>query len=248
MTIALVEREQSLDELAEIANFQHGQVVAALKSGVEHAIAAGEALYAVRARTPHGQWLPWLATNFVASEPTAYGYIRLAMNKEIIRELGFTSAKMALTHCFRSNLLGAGTSGGPRISEVNARGAEMRKLRKQGMSAKEIAELYGVGVNVVYTETSQGARARKVAAQRRGLAKRNAERAAWKREQRDKQMRSAGGPTAEAYSVIRRTLVPLLEAAIGAASNNESKAELNSALQRLYAVEDHIVRASKVAS
>jgi Protein of unknown function (DUF3102) len=74
----------SLPELAARIRAEHAATGEALKSSVEHSIAAGELLIEAKAKVPHGQWLPWLRDNCAISERTAQLYMRLAKNRTAI--------------------------------------------------------------------------------------------------------------------------------------------------------------------
>lgn len=75
---------------------EHDQAQQAFTSAVEHAVRCGELLTEAKAGVPHGEWLPWLAENFPASEDTAQAYMRLAANAERVRYLEVTSIRAAL--------------------------------------------------------------------------------------------------------------------------------------------------------
>jgi DNA modification methylase len=68
----------TLADLAVRINAEHSEVVRALRLGLSHAIAAGNALLEAKALLKHGQWLPWLNDNCLISERTASLYMRLA--------------------------------------------------------------------------------------------------------------------------------------------------------------------------
>lgn len=53
-----------------------------LKSGLAHAIRAGELLTEAKDTCKHGEWLPWLADNFAFTRQTASGYMRLARHRD----------------------------------------------------------------------------------------------------------------------------------------------------------------------
>jgi hypothetical protein len=74
----------SLPELAARIRAEHAATGAALKSSIDHSIAAGELLIEAKAKVPHGQWLPWLRDNCAISERTAQLYMRLAKNRTAI--------------------------------------------------------------------------------------------------------------------------------------------------------------------
>lgn len=74
----------SLADLSARIRVEHHATSAALKSSVEHAMAAGDLLIEAKELVPHGQWLPWLAENCELSERTAQLYMRTAKNREAI--------------------------------------------------------------------------------------------------------------------------------------------------------------------
>src|SRR5258706_3006884 len=74
----------SLADLAARIRAEHEATDAALKSSVEHAMAAGHLLVEAKAQLKHGQWLPWLTEHCAMSERTAQLYIRIAKNREAI--------------------------------------------------------------------------------------------------------------------------------------------------------------------
>jgi Protein of unknown function (DUF3102) len=78
-----------LDALAARANTEHKLASEAWQSGLDHAIAAGEALRAAKAQVNRGHWLNWLARHFEASVDTAEIYMRVAdpANSEHVRKL-----------------------------------------------------------------------------------------------------------------------------------------------------------------
>jgi hypothetical protein len=85
-TDAVVVR-RSLDQLATEARDAHAAVEAHLLSAVACAIRAGEALTEAKGRLPHGEWLPWLRSNFPGSARTAQSYMKLAQNAQRVAHL-----------------------------------------------------------------------------------------------------------------------------------------------------------------
>src|SRR5712671_939062 len=57
---ATVIGSNSLPELAARIRAEHAATGEALKSSIDHSIAAGELLIEAKAKVPHGEWLPWL--------------------------------------------------------------------------------------------------------------------------------------------------------------------------------------------
>jgi hypothetical protein len=71
---------------------EHRAFVAAVKRGLEHAIAAGHLLIKAKDRLGHGKWLPWLSDHCQVPERTAQLYMRLARHAP---ELARKSATVA---------------------------------------------------------------------------------------------------------------------------------------------------------
>jgi len=68
---------------------EHQATAAALRRGLEHAMAAGELLIEAKTLVKHGEWLPWLRDHCALSDRTARLYTRLARNRsEIDRHIG----------------------------------------------------------------------------------------------------------------------------------------------------------------
>ena len=67
-----------LATLATAINDEHRACETALRTGLSHAIRAGELLIRARSLCQHGTWLPWLHDNFEGSERLAQGYMRVA--------------------------------------------------------------------------------------------------------------------------------------------------------------------------
>jgi predicted transcriptional regulator len=73
----MVEVEKSLGKLAEEINAEHRACEAALRSGLRHAVRAGELLTEAKEQVKHGEWGTWLSANFGGSERTAQAYMRV---------------------------------------------------------------------------------------------------------------------------------------------------------------------------
>jgi phage N-6-adenine-methyltransferase len=83
-------------ECAAVANREHSLARQSGEAMIEHAILAGTALAEAKGQLVHGEWLPWLASNFDGSEDTAENYMRVAANSERVRNLGEPSLRKAL--------------------------------------------------------------------------------------------------------------------------------------------------------
>ena len=76
----------SLTDLAARIRAEHEATADALKSSVEHAMAAGDLLIEAKAQVKHGQWLPWLTEHCAMSDRTARLYMQLARHRPEIEE------------------------------------------------------------------------------------------------------------------------------------------------------------------
>jgi hypothetical protein len=70
-----------LADLARRIQAEHEAVIAAVKSGAEHAMAAGDLLIQAKAKVNHGGWQLWLKEHCAFSEGTAQLYMQLAENR-----------------------------------------------------------------------------------------------------------------------------------------------------------------------
>ena len=82
-----VSTQKRLDKLAVEINREHSKVEKYMSQAVTHAIAAGERLIEAKSLVKHGEWLPWLKSNFGGSESIAQFYMQLARNPEHVRDL-----------------------------------------------------------------------------------------------------------------------------------------------------------------
>jgi hypothetical protein len=77
----------TLSRLAAEINEEHRLCDAAMKSGLEHAIRAGELLIEAKEVRSWGNWLEWLKENFEGSVRTAQAYMQVARNRHKFMEL-----------------------------------------------------------------------------------------------------------------------------------------------------------------
>jgi len=122
--------------------------------------------------------------------------------------------------------------------------AEVRRLHAQGLSLRKTAKQLGIGENTVkyhlYPEQERKAR------NQRKWAKRKLASAAASRQLSEETAKGLGGTISEAYSLIRKAALQLQGALEDAVSNDERVA-YNVALTSLYAAEDALGRALRVA-
>jgi Protein of unknown function (DUF3102) len=100
MEDGLTEIEKSLGKLAEEINAEHQACEEALRSGLRHAVRAGELLTEAKGQIKHGEWGRWVAENFEGSERTAQAYMRVwrelpklkGANPQRVTDLSFRGA------------------------------------------------------------------------------------------------------------------------------------------------------------
>jgi Protein of unknown function (DUF3102) len=81
-----VDGSNYLADLAGRIRVEHEATATALKSSVEHAMAAGDLLIEAKSQLKHGQWLPWLTEHCALSERTAQLYMRTAKHRATIED------------------------------------------------------------------------------------------------------------------------------------------------------------------
>src|SRR5262245_61588602 len=82
MDYAAGECADNLTALAARANAEHHAVERAAREQVQHAVAAGRALLAIKQIVGHGAFMPWVAHHFTGSARTARLYMWLAAQPE----------------------------------------------------------------------------------------------------------------------------------------------------------------------
>lgn len=222
--------DPKLRELADTANAEHRLVEEAQRDALTHAMNAGEALNAAKHAIGWGHWLDWLGEHFEATPQTARLYMRISRHREEIVRAGVDTLNKAEQYL--------------RVfaAEAVSRQEEARQMRDEGMSIARIARHFDVSTTSVYHWLSPTARA----AKSRSAQRRRAAAAALRREQRDQAVRSVGGDVAKSYVQVRR-LAATLRHASEQERSKEARRALETALLRLYAVEDEIVRAVRLS-
>jgi hypothetical protein len=87
----------TLENLASEINAEHRAFVGSLKKTAEHGIRAGELLSEAKSKCKHGEWLPWLQTNFEGAPRTAQDYMRLYNHRDEIRAKTRDSAHLGIS-------------------------------------------------------------------------------------------------------------------------------------------------------
>lgn len=233
---------QSLDDLAATANREHELCEAASRSALEHAIAAGEALRAVRAVVGAGGWLAWLAENFAGSRTTANHYIRFATHREHLGSgMAIGEAREALR-----GLPDSSPRGLP-CPDPTAQQEAVFLVREHHLSMSEAARRVGVHPSTVRKWVDPAAIKRRNAAAGR---RRRAATAALAKVEREKAIRAAvrkaGAALSEAYSMSAR-MAKVLAQAEAEAATDEARVALAEATGHYHRMSDAITRALGVS-
>lgn len=229
--IAPIEEGLTLDELAVIAKAEHEQCMSVLKTTLEHAVRAGEALLKVRERTtPSGEWTRWLVENFPKHRTTAYSYMRLATYQDVLPPDTSVSAADQLVRG-----LPAIGGGPPRARVSDLRKADAERMREEGFGYKQIAKQLGTSPSTVHAWFKGTTKTRERAA-RHTLQRQEEEQTI------EQGVANAGEELAEAYSMAER-MGEVLGAAHNEATDPSVRKELSRAQSFYQAMRDSIVGA-----
>jgi hypothetical protein len=91
----------TLAQIAAQINALHVSIEASLRTSLQTAAEAGRLLTSAKALVNHGEWLPWLATNFRGSARTAQTYLKLAEGATALEQRGHDLAELTLTEAAR---------------------------------------------------------------------------------------------------------------------------------------------------
>lgn len=256
--VEVLERgELSLEELAAAANREHGAGRRAAGEALAHWIATGDVLLIARAhfmegalsdgdggRIRRGEWRQWLRDYFDGGVATGTSCMRLAKYQKEIAAEGINTIKPAEAYLRGLPPVGEEDHNlyGKRIRE------EAHRLYSTGITQREVGRLLGVSHCTVSRWVADGGGAEKrYADKRRAKEQRSRVEARIKRQlEREATMRKVGGSVAESYSMIRKTL-GVFDRAHSEAEDREIRAALSSAMAKLHAAEDEIVKALGIA-
>lgn len=237
----------SLDDLAATANREHLLCENMARTTLTHALAAGAALTAARALVEPGEWQRWLATNFTGHIDVARNYIRLHVHRDKIPPgAGIDAARKALAGMAPSQPLGSGPR---RVTDEQLEIA--RSLAAQDVPTAQIARHLGKPQSTVAYWVDADARTKAADRARLDRQKREKEREALAKVERDKAVRKAvrkaGAALGEAYSMSAR-MAKVLAQAEAEATTDEARAALADATGHYHRMSDAITRALGVQS
>lgn len=232
-----------LRAIADRANAEHAEALAAVRSALIHAINCGDALLEARPLVPEGRWMDWLRDNFDGSQASAQQYMRLAFYKEHILGAGEAlQIKSAYTYLRGLPAIDGRARRGRRPPPPEEQVSEARRLREAGMTYDAIGEVLAMSGKTIRIWLNPQAGKTQNQAKRREYARRKAARLALQEKERAALVKKSGGAVAESYSLLRRTAQALDRAAQEAAAR-EDRAAIVDALQAVHTAEDHLVRA-----
>ncbi len=227
----LVVSTPSIEVLAERIRANYTIAEASAAKMVEAMIAVGRDLMEARALVPEGKLNEWAKTEVGMHPKTVRTYIRFATHADLLREHqpnGTLEARKLLTQM-----------GVPQINSADVLRQEAIRLKKEGLTQKEIAERLQVSrPRVSQYLNADKHKARDTARQR----ERQAAAKARARELQAKAVTKAGNKNAaEAYSLTRKALQEL-DRAFASTPENKHK-YLRHAMEALYRAEDNIALA-----
>jgi transposase len=235
---------RSLDDLAATANREHDLCGETVRSALEHAIAAGEALLAARAQVDEREWPAWLTENFRGSRRAASRYVRVATYSDRIDPSTQTLRDAYLAIAGEPDALSRGHA----VVVPPAKRTEALALVERGHSIRAAADEVGVSRNTVSKWVDQKRFAETAAKRKR--RQRHA-RAALEAQERQRQIaaavRKAGAALSEAYSMTAK-MGKVLDQAEAEATTGEAREALVAARGHYHRMSDEIVRALGVQS
>jgi transposase len=255
--------ERTLEELAATANSEYWLSLKAASDMLSHALACGRALLELQKKITIGSWLEWADANLEVGNHARLTYMRLAEFEHLLPPEIFepytgknnrvypASQNRALIY-IRGLETVHRPSGGARYGSKKRTSpeveAECKRLRTQGLSCRNIAELVGISESTVRKAIDPAYRARVQKSQDRArktrLAANKALAAQRERVARDRVAKQVGGALAETYSRVRKTLDEAQRARMEAEDPIERTA-VDESLAYLHRAEDAIVKAMR---
>lgn len=245
---------RTLGELAEIANREHEATLMALGSAIHAAIRCGEALLDAYRIVPRSEWSAWLGENVSFVRSLAHQYMRLANYKSHLPREVFEPWTRGDGRHFQPSVSRAmkyvaglpplAPFHKPLVGEEIKR--EIRRLRRTGLSYKNIGAMLGVSKRTAYVVCNPTSAVERNNRRLRAKAARRALREQERRKARDNAAKAAGGSLKETYSLIRRA-VDEAQRAFDVATEPEIRAAVNETMTKLHQAEDAISRANLAA-
>jgi inactivated superfamily I helicase len=229
-------------ELAVRINTEHGLAYNAAIDALEHAMRCGEALIEARRAVPDGSWAAWTKANLNMNQQAISRYVRIATYREhlLSAEHRPRSINAAITYLRADSLPAIGTGRNGRRPTFDVE--EAKRLKRQGMTNKDIGQALGVSDVAVWRQLTPGATRKAVQISNRNRTKHRAAQRALVEQELARSVTRVGGKPADAYALLRRTAIAL-DRAILEADDAEMAKTLRDALAYTHRAEDAIVRA-----
>jgi hypothetical protein len=156
-----IEEQQAIAEINKL----HQDLQELATGALDRAIRLGELLSAAKSRLPHGQWLPWLASNVAFSERTARNYMRIFENRaalksanvadfgEAYRLLGYLSPLSSGSRATQEQL--AQSSEGPPMTREEAEQLHARLIALIQERLPQISKLFAQLLEYCCSESSE---------------------------------------------------------------------------------------------
>lgn len=235
----------TLDELAARIRHEIQGMEDAANKLIDHAIAIGHALIAVKPLVSYGEYELWVERETRLSHNYAKRFVRLAEYEDAVRAAGAESIYQGM-----QAIKGLPAIALPGSETRQARKERIEALRAGGMTIRETAETVGLSVNMVnrildpaYHERQQ---AHANAASRRRKAARKALRDREQEQAIRKALVNAGQAKNEAYKLATR-LDQILGQCRSEAQSGEERIAINEAHAHRDKMMDAIIRALGVA-
>jgi hypothetical protein len=133
--IATVLAQQDLHALAQTIRTADQGVSHAATNLIEHALAAGDALIAAKAKVGHGGWLKYLKNECDLSEDRAERYVRIARGREVLMANSARVRNLSLAQALRVIDADARKARPPRTAEPRASKPPKAKNLISGLSS-----------------------------------------------------------------------------------------------------------------
>ena len=229
-----------LTNLAATINREHQLAYDAAFDALEHAILCGEALARARENVADGDWFRWMGDNLDMSTAAAGRYLRIATYREQLlgAEDRPQSINAAVTYLkdIEAPPITSGRNGRRPTFDVS----EAKRLKKLGLTNKDIGKMLGVSDVAIWRQLTPGATDRAVKLATRARSKRRAKAYTEAQRQQNREMADIGGPTSDAYFLLRQC-AETLDRAIDEATG-DAQHDLRKALTHVHRAEDAVIR------
>lgn len=244
--------ERTLEQLADSARAGHARVLSGLSTVLEQAISIGDDLREAQAKVPVGDFRQWVEDNVPEiGIAVAFQYMRLSEFQDLLphelrrgeleRRNGKYSRKATIKGAL-NYLTTLNVSRGSGGQVVRKDYEEIRRLKTQGLSERDIAKLLVINRKTVQVALMPERDRRKMVRER--SRKRREEQRLLKRAQTEKLIRESAPDLSHSYSYLRKCL-QTLQLVHDQLPPSVERRNVASAINHLHLAEDAIGRAYK---